>query len=203
MFLTGKQLPRRTVLRGLGATIALPFLDSMLPSRTVFARGINNRAMNPVRLVCIEQVHGAAGCSEDAGGLVRRARARFVRGVLSRLDRHARVVNLNRVVSAIELERLADLSGDESWTVQRRAVVATHQIDVITFGLPPTDQTMWRRETRSRIDRNCDVITSIQQRVAGCESQNVSSRQGESRACDRRVRVCERDRSRTTHNAPR
>ena len=64
MFLTGKQLPRRTVLRGLGATIALPFLDSMLPSRTVFARGINNRAMNPVRLVCIEQVHGAAGCSD-------------------------------------------------------------------------------------------------------------------------------------------
>jgi hypothetical protein len=35
-FLTAKSLLRRTVLRGIGATIALPFLDAMLPSR---ARG--------------------------------------------------------------------------------------------------------------------------------------------------------------------
>jgi uncharacterized protein DUF1552 len=31
-FLTAKSLPRRTVLRGLGATVALPFLDAMLPA---------------------------------------------------------------------------------------------------------------------------------------------------------------------------
>jgi uncharacterized protein DUF1552 len=31
-FLTTKSLPRRTVLRGLGATIALPFLEAMLPA---------------------------------------------------------------------------------------------------------------------------------------------------------------------------
>src|SRR6266480_3251837 len=30
-FLTAKSLPRRTVLRGLGATVALPFLEAMLP----------------------------------------------------------------------------------------------------------------------------------------------------------------------------
>src|SRR5713226_10164653 len=29
--MTGRSLPRRTVLRGLGATVALPFLDAMLP----------------------------------------------------------------------------------------------------------------------------------------------------------------------------
>jgi hypothetical protein len=29
--MTGKSLPRRTVLRGLGATVALPFLDAMVP----------------------------------------------------------------------------------------------------------------------------------------------------------------------------
>src|SRR5687767_15426200 len=34
MFLTAKSLPRRTVLRGLGATIALPFLEAMLPAFT-------------------------------------------------------------------------------------------------------------------------------------------------------------------------
>ena len=30
-FLTAKSLPRRTVLRGLGASVALPFLNAMLP----------------------------------------------------------------------------------------------------------------------------------------------------------------------------
>src|SRR5215510_1755533 len=37
-FLTVKALPRRTVLRGLGATIALPFLDAMLPAASLRAR---------------------------------------------------------------------------------------------------------------------------------------------------------------------
>src|SRR5438876_1643433 len=31
-FLTSKSLPRRTVLRGIGATLALPFLEAMVPS---------------------------------------------------------------------------------------------------------------------------------------------------------------------------
>ena len=35
MFLTSKALPRRTVLRGLGATLALPFLDAMTPARVL------------------------------------------------------------------------------------------------------------------------------------------------------------------------
>ena len=37
-FLTTKALQRRTVLRGLGATIALPFLDAMLPAASLRAR---------------------------------------------------------------------------------------------------------------------------------------------------------------------
>jgi hypothetical protein len=36
-FLT-KSLPRRTVLRGLGATLALPFLDAMLPPFSLSAK---------------------------------------------------------------------------------------------------------------------------------------------------------------------
>jgi hypothetical protein len=63
MFLTGKHLSRRTVLRGLGATVALPLLDSMIPARSVFAQTKAGRAAANTRLVCIEQVHGAAGCS--------------------------------------------------------------------------------------------------------------------------------------------
>jgi uncharacterized protein DUF1552 len=37
-FLTSRSLPRRTVLRGLGATVALPFLDAMLPVASRRAR---------------------------------------------------------------------------------------------------------------------------------------------------------------------
>ena len=38
MFITRKHLPRRTVLRGLGTTLALPFLDSMVPALTALSR---------------------------------------------------------------------------------------------------------------------------------------------------------------------
>ena len=64
MFLTGKHISRRTALRGLGATVALPLLDSMIPARAAFAKSSAGRAAARTRLVCIEQVHGAAGCSE-------------------------------------------------------------------------------------------------------------------------------------------
>ncbi len=59
-FITGKQFPRRTFLRGVGATVALPFLDAMVPAGRVFAR---ETAAGRTRLVCIEEVHGLAGCN--------------------------------------------------------------------------------------------------------------------------------------------
>ena len=43
-FLTAKSLPRRTVLRGLGATMALPFLEAMLPAFSLRARAIGKPA---------------------------------------------------------------------------------------------------------------------------------------------------------------
>jgi len=64
MLLTGKHLSRRTVLRGLGVTIALPLFDSMIPARRVFAQTAAGKAASRTRLVCIEQVHGAAGSTE-------------------------------------------------------------------------------------------------------------------------------------------
>jgi len=42
MIVTKKALPRRTVLRGLGATVALPFLDAMAPALTATARTAAN-----------------------------------------------------------------------------------------------------------------------------------------------------------------
>ena len=64
MFLTGKHMSRRTALKGLGATISLPLLDAMVPAHAAFASTAAGRAAGRTRLVCIEQVHGAAGCSE-------------------------------------------------------------------------------------------------------------------------------------------
>jgi hypothetical protein len=38
MFISKKAIPRRTVLRGIGATLALPFLDSMVPALSALAK---------------------------------------------------------------------------------------------------------------------------------------------------------------------
>jgi len=62
-FITGKHLPRRTFLRGMGATVALPFLDAMVPAARVLR---SSRAADVTRLVCIEEVHGLAGCNNWA-----------------------------------------------------------------------------------------------------------------------------------------
>ncbi len=59
-FITGKHLSRRTFLRGVGATVALPLLDAMVPAGRLWATD----AADPTRLVCIEMVHGSAGSTE-------------------------------------------------------------------------------------------------------------------------------------------
>jgi hypothetical protein len=45
MFITKKALPRRTFLRGVGATLALPLLDAMVPAATAWAK----TPANPVK----------------------------------------------------------------------------------------------------------------------------------------------------------
>jgi len=56
MFITRKYLSRRTVLRGLGAAIALPLLDAMIPAATALA---NTAASPPVRMGFFYFPHGA------------------------------------------------------------------------------------------------------------------------------------------------
>jgi len=62
MFITRKHLSRRTILRGVGASLALPLLDSMVPAQTPLAR---TAAAPRSRLCCIEMVHGSAGSTVD------------------------------------------------------------------------------------------------------------------------------------------
>ena len=59
---TGRYLPRRTFLRGLGVSVALPFLDAFIPAGRPWRQtAIAQSLADPIRLVCIENVHGAAG----------------------------------------------------------------------------------------------------------------------------------------------
>jgi hypothetical protein len=60
-FLTGKSIPRRTFLQGMGATVALPYLDAMKPAMGRFGGTGNKVVDDRARFVAIESVHGAAG----------------------------------------------------------------------------------------------------------------------------------------------
>ena len=57
MFVTRKSLPRRTFLRGVGATLALPLLESMFPA---FASLAQAQELRPTRFTGVFIPHGAA-----------------------------------------------------------------------------------------------------------------------------------------------
>ena len=55
-FLTKKHLSRRTFINGMGVTMALPLLESMIPAATALAQ---TSAKSRTRLGCIYVPHGA------------------------------------------------------------------------------------------------------------------------------------------------
>jgi len=61
-FITGKHMARRTFVRGVGATVALPFLDAMVPAGRPWWK--LSSSVDRTRLICIEEVHGLAGCND-------------------------------------------------------------------------------------------------------------------------------------------
>ena len=56
MFISKKHIPRRTILRGAGAALALPFLEAMVPARTALAQ---TAAKGKPRFVGLFVPHGA------------------------------------------------------------------------------------------------------------------------------------------------
>jgi hypothetical protein len=62
MFITKKHLSRRAVLRGMGVSLGLPLLDSMVPAQTPLGK---TAASPKTRLACIEMVHGSAGSTGE------------------------------------------------------------------------------------------------------------------------------------------
>jgi hypothetical protein len=65
-WITGTHIDRRTFLRGMGATVALPFLDAMVPAGPLLRRFMDAEG-SPTRLVAIEFVHGMAGLNQEFG----------------------------------------------------------------------------------------------------------------------------------------
>jgi len=63
-FITGRHISRREVLRGVGATVALPFLEAMVPAGIRGGTAATTAATDQTRLVAIEMVHGAAGSNQ-------------------------------------------------------------------------------------------------------------------------------------------
>ena len=93
MFLTKTALPRRTFLRGVGATVALPLLDAMVPSATALAQ---TPGVRPSRVGFIYVPHGADMASwtpTSAGTQLRAladaADARAVQGLARRRQQPA------------------------------------------------------------------------------------------------------------------
>ncbi len=60
--ITRQSLDRRTFLQGMGAMVALPYLDAMKPLGRLGAAKAA-AAADPTRMLFMEMVHGAAGCS--------------------------------------------------------------------------------------------------------------------------------------------
>jgi hypothetical protein len=61
--MTGKHLSRRTFVRGMGASLALPMLDAMVPAGRWGKFAVDSNT----RLIAIEEVHGLGGCNEVWG----------------------------------------------------------------------------------------------------------------------------------------
>jgi len=68
-FITGKHISRRAMLKGMSASVGLPLLDAMVPAGRPMASTEAGRAADSTRLVCIENVHGSAGCNDLGASL--------------------------------------------------------------------------------------------------------------------------------------
>lgn len=62
MYLNKTHIKRRTFIKGMGASIGLPFLDAMVPAQTHWST--IEQEIDVTRFVGIEMVHGAAGSNE-------------------------------------------------------------------------------------------------------------------------------------------
>ena len=141
MFISKKHLDRRTFLRGMGATIALPLLDAMLPARTALAA----TAARPVpRMAFVYFPHGAIMDEwtprDDGRWTMDDGR--------STMDDGRRLVQLGRILEPLApfQDRLTIVSGLEN----RHAYGPVHAITPGTWlsgAAPPHPPSLGSRQT--------------------------------------------------------
>ena len=114
-FITGKHLSRRTFLGGVGAGVALPFLDAMVPAGRAWAD--SSIEAKQTRLVCIEESMGCAGGSDwgHARGLFapKEIGRNFTLGTDSQLKPLEAYKDYLTIVSSTDCGMADPLSADE------------------------------------------------------------------------------------------
>jgi hypothetical protein len=94
MFVFKKALPRRTFLRGVGTTMALPLLEAMVPG--LYGAGGNTPARPPLRFGAVYIPNGASMAALDAGRPRARAHLPILKPLEPHRERAERLQNLSR-----------------------------------------------------------------------------------------------------------
>jgi hypothetical protein len=119
MFITKMSLPRRTFLRGMGVTLALPLLDAMVPAATALA---STAASRPSRFAFMYVPHGADMASwtpTDAGKNFALSTTLKAGGLEPFRDSLVVVSNLKRAGTVVEMHAAA-ASGWLSGAIPKR-----------------------------------------------------------------------------------
>ena len=135
MIVTKKYIPRRTVLRGLGAVVALPLLDSMVPA---FAGA---RARAAERVLRFGALFVPMGASQS-----------FTQGVDYWTPKTEGPLELSPILSPLESfkDRALVVSG-----------LGCHAADVIDSGPHPRLQTTWLTGTKCKATEGADIEAGI------------------------------------------
>jgi len=130
MYLTQKHISRRTVLRGVGTALALPFLESMVPAQTPLRK---TAAAPRPRLCTIEMVHGAAGSTRTGQKLHYWSPAEEG----SNFELSPTLSSLNPYREYLTIVSNTDLNGARPWSPKEEGADHTRSSAVYLTGAHP------------------------------------------------------------------
>ena len=167
MFIDKLSLPRRTFLRGMGVTLALPLLDAMVPAATALAK--HARASPPSRFAFMYVPHGAdmASWTPAAAGTDFALSPTLKAGGLEPFrDSLVVVSNLKRAGTVVEMHAAA-ASGWLSGAIPKRTEGEDYRVGTtIDQVLAEADRPGARRFRRSSSPPRTSPATSAAARPA-------------------------------------
>jgi len=122
-FLTGKHLSRRTFLNGMGVTMALPFLESMVPAGMPLAQ---TAAKPRTRLGCIYFPHGA---TMDKWTPAVEGSAFELTEILQPLEPFRKQVNIIRIMFQVQQTQFHSSFTFAVGQLRRKLKIATKRAD--------------------------------------------------------------------------